>query len=124
MYLLNLLAVFPKECEKTFLGLKPWYHYLEGDKATCEVKNFNVLPPNSDLPLIFLAIIDDLLRIAGMVAVAFVIVGAINLITSDGAPDKAAKARETVINALLGLAIVLVSVAFVTFLGNRLAGTT
>jgi len=123
----KLFAVFPASCEKHFLGLNPWYHYLSHDSADdainkCSVK-FNLLPnagAPSDAPLVIIAVIDDLLRIAGIVAVVFVISGAIRYITSDGNPEKLGKARETVLNALIGLAVALTAIAFVSFLGNKL----
>jgi hypothetical protein len=57
---------------------------LELDAGTCEVINFNLLGTGSDsgLLLIALAIVDMLLRVAGLVAVAFVIWGGFNYITS------------------------------------------
>jgi hypothetical protein len=118
-------------CNKTgFLGLIPWYHFLDDKKfaltpkgeRTCDIKHFTLLGDKSDLPLVLLAVVDDLLRIAGLVAIAFVIVGAIRYVTSQGNPDDAAKAQSTIINALIGLAVAMISVAIVSFLGNRLGG--
>lgn len=120
--MLNLLTNFAKtaeECSSGFLGLRPWYHYLKLDDK-CEIVDFKFFPPKSDVPLVLLAIVDDLLRLAGIVAVAYVIIGAVSFMTSDGNPDKASKARDTVINALIGLAIAMIAIAFVSFLGNRL----
>jgi len=114
-------------CQKyIFFGLRPWYHYLPKGEvdAQCNVKHFNILPGStpSDVPLVVLAIIDDLLRIAALVAVAFVIIGAIRLITSQGNPEDTGKAQTTILNALLGLAIAIVSATFVAFLGRKLGG--
>jgi hypothetical protein len=106
-----------------FFGLVPWYKYRETDPSTCEIKDFIVLPdPDhaSSIPLVLLAIVDDLLRIAGLVAVAFVIYGAIKYTTSEGNPDQANSARHTVINALVGLVVAIMGVAFVSFVGNSL----
>jgi hypothetical protein len=107
------------DCSSNFFGLRPWYHYLQLDDQ-CNIVKFKFFPPNSDVPLVLLAIIDDLLRIAGMVAVIFVVFGAIKFIMSDGNSDKATQARDTVINALIGLAVALIAIAFVAFLGRRL----
>lgn len=110
-----------------FFGLRTWFHYLPNENFDdkCDIAKFTFLPggdDNSDVPLVLLAIVDDLLRIAGMVAVGFVIVGAIQYISSQGSPDKTAQAQSTIINALIGLAIAIISVAFVSFMGNRLGG--
>jgi hypothetical protein len=91
----------------------------------CEIKKFNLLPTAgnpSDVPLVLLAVVDDLLRIAAIVALAFVIVGAFQLVSSQGNPEDASKARNTIINALLGMGFAVISAGFVNFLGNRLGG--
>src|SRR5882762_5270231 len=80
-------------CSHSFFGLIPWYQYLNVsvDPITkhCEVKSFTTLDPGhpSSFLLIAIAIIDDLLRIAALVAVGFVIAGGIKYITSQGSPD-------------------------------------
>jgi hypothetical protein len=128
------------KCNQNFFGLKPWYAYLPdseigvrktGDAAPdpCGIKCFNIFvqkQPNdcgetaSDVPGIVLAIIDDLLRIAGLVAVVFVLIGAFQYVGSRGNAERAASAQSTIISALTGLAVALVATAFVAFLGNRL----
>lgn len=124
--LLTFAQIYADEpaCEKTFFGMKPWYHYLQTKGAPdCEIGNFNILPSGghaSDVPLILLAVVDDLLRIAGIVAVGFVIYGAFQYVASQGSPDATARAQGTVINALLGLAVSIIAVATVSFIGSRL----
>lgn len=121
-------AVPSGTCEKPrLLGVFiPWYEYLDVQRdatGSCSVKDFTLLPDNgkdSDLPLVLLAIIDDLLRIAGLVAVIFVIYGGVQYATSQGSPDATAKAQSTVLYALIGLVIALAAVTFVTFLGRAL----
>jgi len=109
-------------CSKTFFGIPPWYQYL--DKAgkinhtTCQIENIKLPGDLSDLTLIVLGIIDILLRLAGMIAVGYVIWGGIQFVTSEGAPDRTKKAQGTIINALIGLAIAIVSIAVVAFVGN------
>lgn len=109
----------------TFIGLLPWYHYINLN-SNCGFDAghpFIFLGSNSSLLLIFLAIVDDLLRVAGMLAVFFLIYTGVKYIMSQGAPDAAAKARTTGINALIGLAITMVAVSFVSFLGNQVGGS-
>jgi hypothetical protein len=122
--ILPIFAVADSACAKHFFGLIPWYQYLNvSAKQHCEIQDFNILPRTnnpSDVPLVLAAIADDLLRIAGMVAVAFVIVGAIQYITSQGNPEDTAKAQSTIINALIGLAIATLSVVFISFVGTEL----
>ncbi|HSW85247.1 MAG TPA: hypothetical protein VLF79_01370 [Candidatus Saccharimonadales bacterium] len=125
-------ASAPAGCRHDFFGLVTWYHYLpdkdfgvtvNGVTYACNINtNFNFISAGgSDLPLILLAVVDDLLRIAGIVAVAFVFYGAIKYIASQGDPEATARAQGTVINALIGMAIAMVSVAVVSFIGNKLS---
>lgn len=122
-----------------FFGLKPWYYYMpnelgvpqHGDTGAdkCGVRCFNIFvqaqknecgETKSDIPGVILVIIDDLLRIGGLVAIAFIILGAFQYVASRGNSERTASAQSTIIAALTGLAITLVAVAFVSFLGNRL----
>lgn len=121
---LHLFSTVATDCIKAgFFGLRPWYYYLPDDNFDgCTVRHFHVLGSNSDFPLVLLAVVDDLLRIAALVAIGFVLYGSIQMITSQGSPDGATKARTTIINAVLGLAIAIVSVAFVSYLGSKLGG--
>ena len=108
-------------CKQTFLGFVPWDYYLTTDaKNGCVITDFHLLGGNSSLLLILLAIIDDLLRLAGVLAVGFIIYSGFQFITSSGSADQAAKARQTGINALIGLGIALVAITFVEFLGRQL----
>lgn len=110
----------------TFLGLVPWYEYLNLN-LSCDFDRthpFVFLGGNSSLLLILLAIVDDMMRIAGLLAVGFVIYAGTKFITSNGSPDEAAKARTTAINALVGLGITMVAIPFVAFLGAQLGGAT
>jgi hypothetical protein len=105
-----------------FLGFPKWYKYLPGTTAT--VNGVKLCSPQltslSDIWLIAAAIIEVLLRVAGMAAVIFVIYGAISYITSQGEPDKTAKARDTIVNALIGLAIAVMAAAIVGYLAGHI----
>ncbi len=115
------------QCSKEFLGLKPWFAYLPNSafqSGTCNIQNFSLLgdgsTPSQILP-IFLVVADDLVRIAGLVAVAFVITGGIQLVTSQAEPDKTKRARETIISALVGVAVAIVAASVVAYIGSRLS---
>src|SRR4051812_14982096 len=106
---MHIFYLFAKDCSGRFFGLKPWYAYLKIDPDTCNIKDFNILPGAgrgpTDVPLILAAVVDDLLRIAAIVALAFVLVGAIRYIYSQGDPESSAQAQSTLVNALIGLAV-------------------
>ena len=119
----SFLTLFAAGCRPSnFLGLVPWYKYLEvgpKDGNPCAVLNFQVLGSGSDIPLLLLALVDNLLRIAGLIAVIFVIYGGIMYATSQGSPDQTAKAQTTIISALAGLVIAIIAVTFVSFIGKQ-----
>lgn len=100
----------------SFLGFPTWYKYACGHE-------FRFLADGhgpSDVPLVLLAIVEIMLRIAALAAVAYVVFGGVKYVVSQGEPDKISEAKGTIINALAGLMIATFAVAFVSFLGNRL----
>jgi Type IV secretion system pilin len=115
----------PCELSDNFLGIPTWYKYL--DKETDSTGKCNVVlsggdteeKANSALP-IGLALLEATLRLAGLVAVVMVFWGGFKYITSQGNPDSAKGARTTVINAIIGLVIVIVSTSLVTFIGGNI----
>jgi hypothetical protein len=127
-----LITTFAAACEKrTFFGLVPWYQYLSISQdavGRCAITDFDqvkdgvnfVFGTHSAFLLIGLAILQDLVRIAGLVAVGYIIVGGITYMTSQGSPDQTKKAQQTIINALIGLAVAIVAASLVAFIGNKL----
>lgn len=121
----TLAALDPCQKGHDFFGLLPWYHYLKIDPTTCNIKTFTLLPgggQTSDVPLVLLAVIDDLLRIAALVAIGYVLYGAFRYVASQGDPESTARAQSTIINALIGMAVAILAVALVSFLGGQLGG--
>ena len=108
---------------KTFFGLPVWYKYIVKNSSggSCNFENIKLWPPDS-LLLIGVAVLDMLLRVAGMVAFAFIVWGGIQYVISQGEPDKTRQALHTIINALVGMVIAILSVTIVAFIGNRLGG--
>lgn len=111
------------QCQSGFFGFPTWYKYLDvqyvkvGGTNSCQVVGFDV---PGDILLIVMAILDILLRLGGLVALGFIIYGAIQYLTSQGEPDAAKKALSTIINALIGMVISILAVSLVAFIGNRL----
>lgn len=107
-------------CSKSkFFFLPPWWEYIDPQKikANCTI---DVQVPNDILP-IGLAIVDMLLRVAGLIAIISIIIAGVAYITAGGAVEKTASARKRIYNALIGLAIVAVASGAVAFIGNKLA---
>jgi len=122
----SLFGHFAVSCApKTFFGLAPWYQYLQmADDGTghCTPQNFQVLGTHSSFLLIGMAIIDDLIRVAALVAFFFIITGGFTYMTSQGAPDATSRAKSTIVNALVGLVIAILATVIVNFIGNSLGG--
>lgn len=110
------------KCDKKgrILTLKPWYDGLTKDD--CSIKD-----PGSDADSqanfiwkIVLNIVDDLLQLIGYTTVGYIMYGGFLMMTSNGAPDKAAHGRKTIMSATIGLVIALASVALVNFISSKI----
>lgn len=108
-----------EQCNKgTIPLLKPWYQYLTFDDE-CKVMD-NTLDQPNNLWLIGAVIFEDLLRIAALVAVGYVIAGGFKMMTSQGEPQAFAAGRKTAINALIGMAIAIIASQTVAYIAGRL----
>jgi hypothetical protein len=129
--LFGALAV-GKPCTPTggsFLGFPNWYAYLSGIASYAPNTDVNSATPSlvcspsinglSDIWLIVAAVVEILLRLAALGAIVMVVAGGVQYITSQGEPDKAAKARNTIIAALAGLVIAVIAATAVTFLAGQ-----
>ena len=123
--LANLTQIFAASCGKsTFLGLVPWYEFLNFQDVGngCEVVNPVLLGPHSILLLILLAVVDDLLRLAGLFAVIFIVYAGFKYVMSMGSPDETGKALASIRNAIGGLVTALVTIPLVSYLGSQFQG--
>ena len=113
-----------------FLGLPTWYKYLDVEykDGRCDITGPKTT--NDDGEKVFdwrlatgriaLAAVEILLRIASLIAVGFIIYGGFQYILSQGEPDRIKNAKQTIINALIGLVIAMLSVAVVNLISNSL----
>lgn len=123
--MIGVLSKFAAAC-KVGDGAPPliptWYKYLDGetvgDKCTPKLDFTGDL--QGSVVGILLGVFDIILFIAGLVAVGFIIFGAFQYMLAQGNPEGSKKARDTILNALIGLAIVLVSSTVVGFLGGNI----
>lgn len=120
--MLELLGFFASKCDgtQTFFGLPAWYKYLQMQEVMgrCQLPAGFQFP--GDLALVALALLEIVLRLAGLIAIAFVMYGGFQFVTSQGDPEASKKARQTIINAVIGLVIALFATAIVAFVGTRL----
>ncbi len=116
------------------LGIPVWYKYLDVRKDVYEYDSGDEvegkctprlsesgggIDPTSALP-IGLAVLEAMMVIAGLVAVVMIFWGSFLYLVSQGESDKAAGARKTVINAAIGLVIVIIATRVVSFIATRL----
>lgn len=105
-----------------FLSFPHWYEYLPCQTVSVKGQPTTYVPQLNkltDVWLIVAAIIEILLRVAALAAVILVIYGGYQYMTSQGEPDKTTKARETIMNALIGLAIAVLAAGIVGFVAGR-----
>ena len=99
----------------SFFGFPTWFACLPKD-ATGHPR----LTKLEDLWLIAFPVLESAIKLAGYMAVGFVIWGGIRFIKSQGNPGEITAARDTIRDALIGLGICISSVAIVQFLAGRI----
>lgn len=104
-----------------FLSMPTWYKYLQGTsefgKCTPVI---DIEHRPSDVAKIALAVLEIILRIAGIVAIVFVIWGGFIYLLSQGDPEKVKGARETIVHALVGMAIAVSATAIVNLIARNI----
>ena len=66
------------------------------------------------IPPVGIAIIDILLRVAGMAAFFYIVLSGFKFVLSQGSPDKEKSARQALINSAIGLIIALLAIGLVS----------
>lgn len=70
------------------------------------------------------SILSTVFLLAGGIAVIFVIVGGLKYVLSTGDPSQTAKAKDTILYAIIGLVISLLAFVIVRLVTGRLTGIT
>ena len=70
---------------------------------------------SSTLPSVIVNILNAIILVAGIIAAIFIVVGGVNYMTSAGDPGKVAKAKNTIIYALIGLVVCVLAFAIVNW---------
>lgn len=119
--LFKIFACNPMDSANSFFGFPHWFEYLDG-KTDALGKCVPTFDPNqiNDLWGIGLAGIDILLYVVGFVSVGFIIYGGFVYMTSNGEPDRTKGAKDTILNALIGLVVAIVASSVVSFIGNSI----
>ncbi len=125
-----------RNCEARFLGVPPWYRGLMenpevAEGADCNLKSpasFESAPGKKDglsvyIWKIVLNAIEMALVVAAYLAIFFVIYGGFQFITGGASSDTVAKARNTILNAVIGLIISLGAIAITNYIFGIFAGS-
>jgi len=102
------------------LTLKPWYSGLTNSDCSLKSPDTDTNSQANYIWKIALNIVDDLLQLIGYTTVGYIMYGGFLMMTSNGAPDKAAHGRKTIMSAAIGLVIALASVALVNFISSKI----
>lgn len=90
-----------------FFGLKGWYAYLDCEtvngRQTVAGSNFEKDKITKTIWTIILTILTDLFFIVGLLAVVMIIYGGFQYVLSAGDAGAAAKAKKTIVGAVVGL---------------------
>jgi hypothetical protein len=118
----NTSASAKEKCEEasdtSFLNFPRWHRGLD-----CDANGSIDIDGGEVGPIVFtiaLNVLDIMLRLAGVLAVGFVVFGGFQYMTARGEPENAKKGRDTVIKALIGMGIAMVSAFVVAFVVARL----
>ena len=107
--------------DQSFFGIPTWHKYLNKIEADsdgihgCRAK----LEGIGDIWLVVIAVIDILIRVAALVAFAMIVTGGVRYMLAQGEPDKLQQAKQTIINAAIGLAISISAAILVAFIGRQ-----
>src|SRR3989339_167027 len=82
----------------------------------------DILLTNTDIRVVVVKIINTILGLLGLIALSLILYAGFVIMTSGGQEDKIAQARKTLINAVIGLVIILSAWAIVRFVFNALTG--
>jgi hypothetical protein len=102
-------AQFAACAGERILTFPNWYQGLPDTNCNIQITKL------TDFWVIVLNILEAVIQAAGYIAVGFIIWGGIKFIKSQGDPGQINESRDTIVNASIGLAIVLVSVSIINF---------
>lgn len=91
-----------------FFGFPTWYEHLDGPEISSIY----------DFWLIAAAVLEMVVRLSALLAVAYFIYGGFVLMTSQGAPDRISSGRMVLVKAAVGLVIALLSANLVAFVAG------
>ena len=80
------------------------------------------LAQEKTLPDLIVSVIQLMLLFAGIIAVLFIIIGGYYYITAQGNEEQSEKGRKTLVNAIIGIILIILSYTIITVLQNTISG--
>lgn len=91
------------------------------DSAVCQDRTNQNKTPNTDPVIHIVKVASDIIALlTGAAAVIIIILGGITMITSAGSAEGVANARKRITYAIIGLVIVALAWAIITFITDKL----
>ena len=103
-------------CNDQLLGIPAWYRGVVDGSCNIEMPKGDQAALSGFIWKIVLNIIEMVLVIVVYVVVAFILYGGFLFMTGGGNPSTIEKARKTILNAVIGLAISMASIAIVNLI--------
>lgn len=111
-----------KDCSMRFLTFPTWFNGL------VEIENGKCIVASPDKvggigPFVWrivLNVIEIALQLVIYAAIGFILFGGFQFLTSGGSPDVAAKSRQTIINAAIGIVISIGAIAILNLISGIL----
>lgn len=116
----TILELFSATCPGTsnFLGFPNWYRGLEcgTDEEGNILVEFDTI---NEIWTVTANVIDILIRISGLLAVAFIIYGGFRYMTSQGEPEGLQVAKNIITYSVIGLVVAILASTIVGFVAGR-----
>lgn len=108
------IAPVDQNCNSSFLTLPAWYNGISGRvSGSCQVVVRDV---RQMVVRIVINITEVILQLVGYAATVFLIIGGYKYLVAAGDPNKMVTAKNTIMNAVIGLIVSLFSVAIVNII--------
>lgn len=102
-------------CGDRLFGFPSWHQYIcEGDG----IRDIDFEENPGEIWLIGVAILEILIRAAGVITFFFLVYSGLRFVTSQGDSQGVADARRGLIGSLIGLGIAIIAVGTINYLGN------
>lgn len=106
-----------------FLTFPAWYRGLSKNDCKDMMSPDDVGGISTYIWTIVLNVIEIAVQVVGYLAIFYIIYGGFRYITSAGAPEAHAAAMKTILNAVIGLAVAICSIAIVRLMAQVILGT-